>query len=174
MNVLRKLRRIHKVNDNIEIILYCYTIGATREAGTISPSRESEFNPTRSTSGFQWCWYRSIFSFLCNVLQIIVCPFVLFFGHCIVCPSTIYGFYIVLVAYVASFSGLSFLNAPSIFSNVHRYDVVPSTVKANESLKHLSDIKSPNIYKTTVSTTFEVNNKQGSETIHRRASQYKS
>ena len=52
MNVLRKLWRINKVNDNIEIILYCYTIGATREAGTISPSREPEFNPTRSTSGF--------------------------------------------------------------------------------------------------------------------------
>ena len=35
----------------------------------------------------------SIFSFMCSVLQIDVCSFVFFsFGHCIVCPSSIYGF----------------------------------------------------------------------------------
>ena len=32
----------------------------------------------------------SIFSFLCNVLYIIVCPFS--FGHCIVWPLSNYGF----------------------------------------------------------------------------------
>ena len=34
----------------------------------------------------------SIFSFLCNVLYIIVCPFS--FGHCIVWPLSNYGFWI--------------------------------------------------------------------------------
>jgi uncharacterized membrane protein len=35
-----------------------------------------------------FCWVRSIPSFLCSVLLIIVCLFVVFnsFGHCIVCP----------------------------------------------------------------------------------------
>ena len=35
---------------------------------------------------FQWASYCLIYGFLCSVLQIIVCPFVLFLlGHCIVC-----------------------------------------------------------------------------------------
>ena len=39
----------------------------------------------------QWGCCYSIFSFLCSVLQIIVCLVVPFFGHCIVVPSSIYG-----------------------------------------------------------------------------------
>ena len=42
------------------------------------------------TPGLQWGSCYSIFSFMCNVLQIFVCPFS--FGHCIVCCSSIYGF----------------------------------------------------------------------------------
>jgi hypothetical protein len=38
-----------------------------------------------------WC---SIFGFLCGVLYTIVCPFVLV--HCIVCPSSIYDFWLLL------------------------------------------------------------------------------
>ena len=44
------------------------------------------------THGFQQCSCYSIFSFMCSVLQIVVCPFVFFsFSHCVVCPS-IYRF----------------------------------------------------------------------------------
>jgi hypothetical protein len=47
-----------------------------------------------------WCW--SIFSFMCSVLWIVGCPFVHFwwivwqlsFGHCVVCPSSTYGFWL--------------------------------------------------------------------------------
>jgi len=37
------------------------------------------------------------FTFMCNVLQIVFCPFVPFlFGHCVVCSSSIYGFWLPL------------------------------------------------------------------------------
>ena len=37
----------------------------------------------------------SIFSFICNIFLDVVCPFVLFsFGHCVICPSLIYGFWL--------------------------------------------------------------------------------
>ena len=52
---------------------YNNTTGATSGAGTAFPSEAPEFTP-----GFQWGSYYSIFSFMCNVLQIVVCPFVLF------------------------------------------------------------------------------------------------
>jgi hypothetical protein len=39
-----------------------------------------------------------IFNFLCSVLCIIVCPFCCFsFGHCAVCPSSIYGVWLYYV-----------------------------------------------------------------------------
>jgi hypothetical protein len=39
----------------------------------------------------------NISSFLCNVLQIVACSYVLFlFGNCVVCPSAIYGFWLPL------------------------------------------------------------------------------
>ena len=49
------------------------TMGATSGAGTAYPSGVPEFTPR-----FQWVSCYSIFSFMCNVLQIVVCPVVLF------------------------------------------------------------------------------------------------
>jgi hypothetical protein len=60
--------------------------GARSGAGTANPS------------GFWWDLCCSIFSFLCNALWIVVCPFS--FGHCIVCPS-IYCFWLLLWYLVA-------------------------------------------------------------------------
>ena len=56
-----------------------YTKGATYGAGTAYPSGAPEFTP-----GFWWCSCCWIFSFPCNVLYIVVCPFS--FGRRIVCP----------------------------------------------------------------------------------------
>ena len=47
--------------------------GVTSGAGTVHPSGAPEFIP-----GFQWGSCYSIFGFLCSVLQIVVCSFVLF------------------------------------------------------------------------------------------------
>ena len=47
--------------------------GVTCGAGTASPSGAPAFNPAFSLGS---CW--SIFGYLCNVLLIVVCPFVLF------------------------------------------------------------------------------------------------
>ena len=74
--------------------------GVTSGAGTANP-----FEAT----GFLWgsC---SIFSFLCSVLKIIVhsiCPFS--FGHCIFCPSLIYGFWL-LHLYLQKFCTSSIQN----------------------------------------------------------------
>ena len=56
------------------------TTDVTCGAGTANPSGVPEFIP-----GVKWGSCCSICSFLCNVLQIVVCPFVLFsFSHCIV------------------------------------------------------------------------------------------
>ena len=46
---------------------------ATIGAGTAYPSGAHEFTP-----GFQWCSCYLIVSFMCNVLQIVVCPFIFF------------------------------------------------------------------------------------------------
>ena len=62
-------------------IVFCPSIydGATRGAGAVYTSGSPGFIP-----GFDGCSCCSIFTFLCNVLEIIVvCPFS--FGHCIVC-----------------------------------------------------------------------------------------
>jgi len=57
----------------------------------ISPnSVTSRFDIISICLRFLWGLYFSIFSFLCSILKIIVCPFSL--GHCIVSPSSIYGF----------------------------------------------------------------------------------
>ena len=50
------------------------TTGATSGEGTAYISGTPEFTPV--FSGVRQCY--SIFSFMCNVLQIVVCPFVLF------------------------------------------------------------------------------------------------
>ena len=56
------------------------TTGATSGTGTAYPSGAPEFTPN-----FQWGSCYSIFCFMCNVLQIVVCAFVLFlFGENIV------------------------------------------------------------------------------------------
>ena len=59
------------------------TANVTSGAGTAYPSKAPGFTP-----GFQWGSCYSIFSFMCKVLQIAVCPF----GHCVVRSSSIYGF----------------------------------------------------------------------------------
>ena len=61
------------------------TTGVTSEAGTAYPSGAPEL-----CSVFQWGSCYSIFHFMCNVLQIVVCPFS--FGPYVVCSSSIYGF----------------------------------------------------------------------------------
>ena len=56
----------------------------------------SNFRNTEFTNGFKPGCCRSIFSFLCSVLEIIACHYVLFsFGHCIAGPS-IYGSWLFL------------------------------------------------------------------------------
>jgi len=47
-----------------------------------------------SPPSFWWSSCYSLFSSICNVLQIIVCPFS--FSHCVVCLSSIYGFWLSL------------------------------------------------------------------------------
>ena len=55
----------------------------------------SEFTLVFSEVVFAQCF----FFFLCNVLQIVVCPFVLFlFGHCVVCACSISDFWSTLVS----------------------------------------------------------------------------
>ena len=65
--VLSSLMTYHRVCNQRN------TTGATSETGTAYPSRAPTF-----TRGFQWGSPYSICSFLCSVLQIAVCPFVLF------------------------------------------------------------------------------------------------
>jgi hypothetical protein len=56
---------------------------------TSHPVRAHEFTP-----GFKWGSCYSVISFQCNVLYIVVCTFS--FGHCVVCPSLIYGYWLLL------------------------------------------------------------------------------
>ena len=79
----------HKIKHICELILitrrYISNLRqtvATSGGGTVQPSRAHKF-----TNGFQLGSCCSIFSFMCSVLEIVVCSFVFFFGHCIVCPS---------------------------------------------------------------------------------------
>jgi hypothetical protein len=65
------------------------TMGATSGAATAYPSRAPEFIPS-----FWWSSCCTIFCFLCNASQIVVCPFS--FGHCLVRPCPIYGFWLPL------------------------------------------------------------------------------
>ncbi len=67
------------------VLLNNNMVGVTYGAGTANPFGASEL-----ILGFQLASCCSIFSFLCSVLYIIVCPFS--FGHCIVCPISIDGF----------------------------------------------------------------------------------
>jgi hypothetical protein len=67
---------------------------------------------------FQWVSCCSIFSFLYNILQIVVCPFS--FGHYIVCISWIFGFWLPLWYHQAYFYIfiLTFLRGLNINFNV--------------------------------------------------------
>ena len=65
------------------------TTCVTSEEGTACPSGESDF-----TSEFWWGSCCSIFSLLCSTVTVIICPFSL--GHCIVGPSSLYGFWLPL------------------------------------------------------------------------------
>jgi hypothetical protein len=58
----------------------------TSGAGIAYPSEAPEFSP-----GFSIISCYSVFGFMRNVLQIVVCPFVLF-RFSIVCPTSIYAF----------------------------------------------------------------------------------
>ena len=59
--------------------------GATYGAGFAYPQRTTKF-----TSGFYWVSRCSIFCFLCNVFQIVVCPFGLF--HLVIVLSVLLRF----------------------------------------------------------------------------------
>ena len=60
-----------------------YEDGRFKHHKTIYPTGAHKFTP-----GFQWSSCCSIFSFLCSVLQIVVCPFP--FSHCLAYPSSTY------------------------------------------------------------------------------------
>ena len=70
-----------KTGDAPELIRLQWYLLNTSGAGTAHPSGAPEFS---------WGSCYSIFSFMCIVLKIVVCPFS--FDHCVVCPSSIYGF----------------------------------------------------------------------------------
>ena len=71
---------------------YINTTGVTSGAGTANPSRPHEFNPGysegRVTRFLELC--------VCFVDRCLsFCTF--YFGHCVVCPSSIYGFLLPLL-----------------------------------------------------------------------------
>ena len=68
--------------------------GATSIAETSHPSGAPEVTP-----GFQWCFCYSIFSFLCKILQIVVCPFVLFV--LLLCCMSFFDLRILIVTFVS-------------------------------------------------------------------------
>ena len=64
---------------------------------TIERSFHNIYNTPTLKKPFKWCSCCSIFSFLCSVSWIVVCPFVFFlFGYWVVCSSLIYGFFLLL------------------------------------------------------------------------------
>ena len=77
------------------------TTGVTSRAGTANPSGTPQFTPR-----FQRGSCYSIFGLICVVLYIVVCPFA--FGHCVLCPSLIYGFWFPLWYLRFTDSGFSF------------------------------------------------------------------
>jgi hypothetical protein len=96
--------------SDLTIISYPTDYGATCGAETASPSRAPGF-----TLGFSGVRVAQSLAF--NVVLIIVYPFVhFFFGHCIVCSSSIHGFCLPLqnmfMVSVAS-TGLQISNQPS-------------------------------------------------------------
>ena len=76
------VQHVSPISDDVRVVQQLHD-GCNMQS---SNYRNIQFIP-----GLQRSSCCSIFSFLCNVLQIVVCPFVLF-GRCILCPYTIYGF----------------------------------------------------------------------------------
>ena len=83
-----------------------YTTGTTCGVKTPYPSGASELIP-----GFYWGSCCPVYSVPCNVLQIVVCPVLFLFGHCVVCPSNLWlliplwyiqAFHIPIITFVAS------------------------------------------------------------------------
>ena len=74
---------------------------------------------------FQWGPCFSIFSFLCIVLceSLFVCLSVCYFCHCIVCPSSIYGFWLPFVIFKLV------LMVSILFSGVGGCGEIPGQVK---------------------------------------------
>jgi hypothetical protein len=68
---------------SICITIFCVISGA----GTSYPSGALEFIP-----GFYWGSFYSIFSFMCMFCRSLFVLSYFSFGHCVVCPSSIYGF----------------------------------------------------------------------------------
>ena len=77
--------------------------------GSANLSGSPEFTPSCKRGS-----YCSIFSFLCNALWIVVCPFS--FGHCVVCPS-IYGFWLPLL----QFSSTSYNTVDHTIANIRSF-----------------------------------------------------
>ena len=72
---------------SICITIFCVISGA----GTSYPSEALEFIP-----GFYWGSFYSIFSFMCMFCRSLFVLSYFSFGHCVVCPSSIYGFWLPL------------------------------------------------------------------------------
>ena len=71
----------------MSVVLYFINTGATSGAGTAYLSGAPEFTPCFSGVGVT----RSLELCVCFVDHCLsLCPF--YFGHCVVCPSSIYGF----------------------------------------------------------------------------------
>jgi len=67
------------------MLVSCRVVRVACGAGTVDLSGAHELIPS-----FYWDSCCPIFSFLCNVLLIVICT--LSFGHCVVCSPAIYGF----------------------------------------------------------------------------------
>ena len=67
----------------------CNTTDPSCGTGSVYLSRAHAFN-----SCFLWCYCCLVLSFLCNILWITVCVFVLLIWPCIVCLSSIYFFWL--------------------------------------------------------------------------------
>ena len=78
--------RITNLEDRASQVMCNTETGATSGAGTAYPSGAPEFTPC-----FQWGSCLQFYLCVCFVDRCLsFCPFS--FGHCVVCPSSIYGF----------------------------------------------------------------------------------
>jgi hypothetical protein len=106
-------------------------MGATGGAGTTYPSGTPEFTP-----GFQWGSCYSIFSF--------ICMFCTFFSHCVVCSSSIYGFWLPLWYPQALLNKDRFVNTVKPWNKVQLYEISVKSTCLNWSPGYLSTNMSTN------------------------------